>query len=641
MVEVRGEVEREPALSATAKSVGEPVVISDVWSRSGSKYRTRGIVLLVINMLLFGGLGCFAFWLRTGYYVAPALDGYWSLLWQTCLPGSDSHTLTSLLTFPINLEEVPLQIVIHGLLLSALVSIPILVSILYRFYCCLPFVAAVGFLALMPWLALTLLGSCILASLKPFRFSFRYASASLGLILVVIYIVAVSAQSAPAASVLSNPGDRVKLVTPWILAVLASCVLLALGLGLAKLVNYRPGVIAPLLATMFALPVALFEEYVGRDELHYRLLEHRYGPKSKFFQNQDVHDAFDRGVWARSTYKSDQPYEAIAGLEELRWQLELESTPNRENLFTRHQEQAARECDWFVKYFPDSRYAPAVLYLKGRALDMRVNLAELRDHKKLVFYDTYPSIASRDTWRRLLKNAPEDSPFAAVALYRLGLLEAREGNVDQAIELLGKLQRFAEPQATAGTRTSPEGIKRLLKRAPPESGLRISVEGVVFEGKRLLSILENNRGSLYGSDPLCGPKSGVSFPRKGWLLFDPHSEHYRQNLTNLLKRYPDCDLTDNVEVELARACANPRERIALLKQCIDKHADQNGVALKLRDAVPEALYRLGESYLTVDKPAEARRAFERLVGEHPGSFWRERAETCLTTPGSAAAPAGP
>ena len=327
MVEVRGQVEPKPVRAAAAEPAGEPVVISDVWSRSGSKYRVRAIVLLVINMLLFGGVGCFAFWLRQGRYLAPALDNYWGLLWQTCLPGSGAHTLTRMLTFPINLEEVPLQIVIHGLLLSALVSIPILVSILYRFYCCLPFVAVVGFLALMPWLALTLLGSCILASVRPFRFSFRYASALLGLVLVVVYILGVSIQSEPAASVLANPGHRVKLVAPWILAVLASCVLLALGLGLAKVVNYRPGVIAPLLATMLALPIALFEEYVGRDELNYRLLEYRYGPKSAYFQDKDAQDTFERRVHEdHAVARPDRSYEAIAGLEDLRWQLELEST---------------------------------------------------------------------------------------------------------------------------------------------------------------------------------------------------------------------------------------------------------------------------------------------------------------------------
>jgi len=632
MVEVRGQVEGE-APRAAAKPTGGSVVISDVWSRSGSKYRVRAIVLLLINMLLFACLGCFAFWLRTGHYLAPALNGYWTLLWQTCLPGSGPHTLTSMLTFPINLQEVPLQIVIHGLLLSALVSIPLLVSILYRFYCCLPFVAVVGLVALMPWLALTLLGSCILASVKPFRFSFRYASALLGLVLVVVYFLAVSLQSQPATTVLANPGERVTLVAPWILAVLSSCVLLGLGLGLAKLVNYRPGVIAPLLATMFALPIALFEEYVGRDELYYRLLEHDYGPKSAYFQDRDVQEMFDRNVERAHDAKPDGTYEAIASLQDTRWQFGLESTPKRRNPFAWYREQAARDCAWFVKHFPLSRHAPSVLYLMGRALDMRVDLAQFRSDKRLVFYDTFPSTESREAWLRLWNNAT-DSPLSAVALYRLAMLDAREGKVDQAVAYLREQQRFAEPAAT--TQASPAGgIKGSFRCTPPESGLQVSVEGVVFEGKRLLSILENNRDPLYGDDPITGPTSKSPFPRLGWMLFDPQDGRYRENLTRLLERYPGCQLTDNIEVERARTLEDPHARIAALRECIKKYTGKRTLVPGNCDAVPEAWFRLGESEFKADKSADARQALEHLIEEYPDSIWRELAERRLATLGPA------
>ncbi|NIP85187.1 MAG: hypothetical protein GTO03_06360, partial [Planctomycetales bacterium] len=105
------------------------------------------IVLLVVNVLLFAALGCFAFWLRTGVAFAPAIENYGPTLAEIFDPSRDTQvTLGSLLTFPISVEEVPMQIVILGLLLAALVSIPILVSILYRFPACLPFVGVVAFL---------------------------------------------------------------------------------------------------------------------------------------------------------------------------------------------------------------------------------------------------------------------------------------------------------------------------------------------------------------------------------------------------------------------------------------------------------------------------------------------------------------
>ncbi|MCP4250113.1 MAG: hypothetical protein GY778_23980, partial [bacterium] len=171
-----------PSASSAGPAVEPPTAetIDDVWSRAGFKYRTRAIVLLVINILLFAGLGCFAYWLRTGVVFAPAEADYAAQFKATFSPSFESDvTLGSLLTFPISVEQVPMQIVILGLLLAALVSIPILVSILYRFQASLPFLAVVAFLAMMPWLAITLIGSCILASVRRFRFQFRYASALL------------------------------------------------------------------------------------------------------------------------------------------------------------------------------------------------------------------------------------------------------------------------------------------------------------------------------------------------------------------------------------------------------------------------------------------------------------------------------
>ncbi|MCP4593722.1 MAG: tetratricopeptide repeat protein [bacterium] len=636
MVEVRGQTAPPHARAQPAGETTQ-VVISDVWSRSGSKYRVRAGVLLGINMLLFVGLGCFAYWLRTGQHWAPGQEEYWATWWKTCLPGSQSgDTLTRLLMFPISLEVVPLQIIIHGMLLSALVSVPILVSILYRFWCCLPFVAVVGFVALMPWLALTLLGSSILASVRPFRFSFRYASALLGLVLVVIYIISVSLQSAPAASVLTNPGHRITLVAPWILAVLASCVLLGLGLSLARAVNYRPGAIAPLLAMMFALPIALFESYVGRDELYYRLLMHRYGPQSAHFQDQDVSETFDRAVETiHSTTKPERTYDQVASLESVRWQFELEATPNRQNLFARHREKSARDCDEFIKYFPHSRYAPAVLYLKGRTLDMRTDLARLRSGKRLVFYNTFPSVASWSTWKRLIANAPE-TPFATMGLLHLSILETRSGNVDGAIALLRELQDYRESATTTPRNPTTPGIRGLLQTAPPESGLQVPVEAIVFEGRRLLSLLENNRDPLYGDEPITGPAQPEAFPRLGWMLFDPRDPHYRDNLSALRERYPNCQLADNIEVELARTLSDPRPRLAALEACISKYTRGGETARGFRDAVPEGLYRLGETHFVLGQPEEARQALERVVSEFSDSIWRERAEHRLVMLGPVA-----
>ena len=46
-----------------------------------------------------------------------------------------------------------------------------------------------------------------------------------------------------------------KLYLPWITALLGGCLVMAVVLTIARIVNYRPGAMAPLMAVMFAIPV--------------------------------------------------------------------------------------------------------------------------------------------------------------------------------------------------------------------------------------------------------------------------------------------------------------------------------------------------------------------------------------------------
>src|SRR5438552_1771230 len=112
-----------------------PDELIDVWTRTAPKYRRRATVLLAITILLFAGLCCFAYWLRTGLYGPWANSRFYAdLMWKSFNPrGTEQVTLVDFLLFPVSVEQVPIQWVIMGLLLASLASIPILVAILYRF----------------------------------------------------------------------------------------------------------------------------------------------------------------------------------------------------------------------------------------------------------------------------------------------------------------------------------------------------------------------------------------------------------------------------------------------------------------------------------------------------------------------------
>ena len=607
----------ERAVGQARREAGTPQTeeqsqIVDVWSRAATKYRTRAVVLLLVNVLLFGGLCVFAFWLRTGIVFAPAQPQYWQQFAETFQPSRETTvSLGSLLTFPISVEEVPLQVVILGLLLAALASIPIVVSILYRFPASLPFLAGVAFVAMMPWLAITLTGSCILASLRPFRFQFRYASALLGLVLVLAYFYGAARTASTPVDTLANPADRIKFIAPWLLATVASCALMAFVLLIARMVNYRPGAIAPLLAVMFAVPVVLFEFYVGRDELHYRIIEHDFGPGSAHFAERDVSEEFDRAVraaWmARPTPRP--PLELVRDNSELLWSLHLgEALGPYHTAIAKHRHAAVGKIDWFLRYYPDSRYAVNALYLNAMALDTRVNQAAFLREKVLRFHSDFPSESSRLSWQRVYENGPQ-TPMAAVALGRLSLLDARAGDLDAAVERLATLVRtFGETEA--GSEPTGGSIRAVLTPKPVEATLGISVDRNLLEAQRLLALLLNNRDPLYGDEPLIR-----------LLHFDPRSEHYRDNLQRLIRRYPRAQITDNARLEAALAAAELPERIGLLEGCVRDHP--------AGDAVPEALFRLGEAHRELQNSARARDYYQRVIQEHPNSVWRRLAEDHL------------
>lgn len=605
-------------IAAIPDAAAAAVAHKDVWSRSGTRYRVRAIVLLVVDVLLFVGLASFAYWLRSGEPFSLVMDGYWNELRLTFnFTGDMKVTLASFLVGPMSADDVPMLIPVLGMLMAALVMIPILVAVLYRFWASLPFIAVVGFVGVMPWLAITLLLSCALASIRPFRLPWRFASALLGLLPIVVYLFLAARGSEAQVTDPANPLDKVKFVAPWAIALVSATLLAAVVLGIARLVDYRPGAIAPLLGVSFALPVALFELYVGRDELYYRLLE----------QNMHVFtDVSAAQVMQRRAEESwlDLPeprprFEEWNSIVEMIWQMELmsqEQTRARVSELTRYQQTIAAHCDWFVKYFPTSRYACNALYLKGRALSMRVDLGEFERTEWIRYYDDFPAQASWSAWRTIVENQPQ-SAVGRVAALRLAQLDARQGRVTEAVERLDDLTaRLDElPASTGGAAAAPSSWAAMLERAPADSGLYVPLDRIRLEAHELRDLLAANKDPIYGYQPLVGaPHDDDSFAL-GLLHLVPRDGRYAKNLEALKRRYPGSVLTDNIDLELAKALPAGPERAALLESFVSRYAGDHA------DALPEGFYRLGTAYMEQGRRADADAQFKRLIQDYPASIW--------------------
>lgn len=595
---------RDAAAREAPQSPHTPT-IEDVWSWTARKYRVRATVLLLINLLLFCGLCAFTHWLRVHRVFDFSVASYYEPLrfW-----GADTQNLYDFILYPISVDQVPIHGIVIGLLMASIVAVPISVAILYRFRSALPFVAAVLIFAHMPWLALTLVLSCVLAAVPPFRMKFRFGSALVAMLPVLFYLYLATRGPTDPLSASVSPERKLLLIGPWLLAIIAACTMLAVIIFIARIVNYRPGAVAPVMAIMFAMPATLFHVAVGVDELSYRHLEMEFGPRSERFEPvQDVTDWILSRV--RELDREDMRSMLLVFLSaDTERQLPLKRRYTERLLrdlqleLMRDRRAADRACTEFIADHPRSRYVPAALYVQGRALDTRL------DERRLVgetiqreFYTEFPHIESEPVWANLIAEYP-DSPLAVVARLRLAQLRLRRGEADGALEVLR-----AQPQFSADTIQVRQ--RRFLGRLPVATSLDYAPEQDLFASRRLAELISAN-----ADDPKCG-----AAPLQALATLDPHRPRYQDQLQRLAAQYPDCLAYDNIVVRWASAHEDRDIRAARLAACLERFSGG--------DAVPEAMFQLADLELqrAGDEDPQRRKTgiarMYKIVQEHDDSCW--------------------
>lgn len=588
--------------------------IVDVWSWRARKYRVRATVLLLVNLALFCGLCMFTYWLHVARPVEFALESYLEPLrfW-----GPSTQNLNDFVLFPISVDQTPVYGVVLGLLMAAMAAVPISVSIIYRFGSALPFIAAVFIFAHMPWLALTLTASCILASLRPFRMPFRYGSALLGMLPVLLYLYLATRGTTEILSGSISPERRLLLTGPWLLAILAACMMLAGIIFFARMVNYRPGTVAPVIAIMFATPAVLFYRYVGVDELTYRMLEAEWGPRSARFEPvQDGVALISRLMqdWMRSASR-DERRGAILAV----WNARADDLGQIKQRVARallldvldDRRAAYQACKDFIADHPQSRYIPNVLFIEARALDVRLDeRVLLGPDARRELYTDFPHVQSESVWGSLLAQYP-NSPLAVAARLRVAQLRLRKGDADGALAVLAPLAIEDAANLTRDDYLRPRS--HLWQSLPAEASLDYEPEPDLREARRLYELILDNRDD---------PKYGVK-PLQELAALDTHRLRYQDQLQRLANAYPDSLLYDNIVVRWAVTLKNRTERAQRLSECIARFP--NG------DATPHALFELADLEIQVfGLQDEARRQagiddLRAIVTRFPQSYWATRA----------------
>lgn len=574
----------------------------DVWSRAEPKYRLRALLLLAVTFALFCGLCVFTHWLHTARLLEFTWDSYFAPLnfWS-----AGSPNLNDFILYPIDVTRTPVHALVLGILLAAKFAVPICIAIMYRFPFAIPFALAVGVFAHMPWLAVTLLLSCLIASSHPFRLKFRFGSALVGLLPVLLYLY-LSTRGGGEQLDLASPTQQALLAAPWILSILGACGMCAIVLLISRAVNYRPGAIAPVLAIMFALPVALFHLRVGADELLFRVLEAEYGPRSpRFAPVADARPALremlrrltrDDAVFAR--YSPDL-FNALSG----------QATPLRRVILNQIQTEflaqraaAHQAFDRFRNDFPASKYVPAVLYMHGWIMDMRLEESALESGEpRRELYTDFPNVQSESSWATLFAGHP-NSPLAAAAGLRLAQLDLRRGDSVEARRILSLVERLA-------ARLSAAQPNAAAQPPPIEAGLNYDPTPYLIEARRLAELIDENR-----DDPRFGDRPLVDLAG-----LDPRRTLYRDQLARLAQQYDGAILHDNLVILWIAAEPDSEQRRVLFAEFLDRNPGG--------DARAEALFRLADIELqgAAERDSAVReRAIDRLrtvARDYPRSAW--------------------
>jgi outer membrane protein assembly factor BamD (BamD/ComL family) len=609
-----GTTELRPESSEVSSLAPTPAPLHrSVWSWTPRKYRIRAIALLLVNLALFSGLCVFTHWLHYG----TAIDFRWSsYLYPLRFWGPQTQNLYDFIVSPISVDQTPIHGIVIGLLFAAVLAVPILVAILYNFRTALPFVAAVFLLAHLPWLALTLIGSCVLAAVRPFRMNFRFGSALLAMLPIVLYLLlATRGPSEPVAASIS-PARNLLLAGPWLLAILSASMMMAVTIFIARAVNYRPDAVAPVMAVMFATPAIIFQVFVGVDELDYRVLETHYGPRSECFE--PVQDATDTILsllhgWTAPGIEREPRRSALLAV----WsanpaeQAALKRRVSRRLLLDLMDDRrdAYQACSDFVADHPTSRYLPCVLFIQARALDTRLDQRKLfGESAQRELYTDFPSVQSEPIWTTLLTEYPS-SPLAVAARSRVGQLRLRRGDADGA---LAALSPTSTRPAVPATPTQP--VRRfLLRTRPPEGTLGYESDQDLFEAQQLRELIVANRDD---------PKYGLE-PLRALVCLDPHRPEYAEQLLRLGQHYPDSLVYDDLIVRWAETTADRMQMAARLQACLARFPTAN--------AVPEAMFALADLEIqSLGAGDENRRAagvarLRELVARFDQSCWARRA----------------
>ncbi len=547
---------------------------------------TRTLIFTAVNAVVFGGVCAFWRFLGTGRWSNLSLASMWR---GVMLP-------FEALARPLDVPHHPWMILVFGMLLGVIVVTPIIVSVLYRLRMALVFLILTAVIGQIPAIAFATGLGCLLATHTRLRSSVPILAGLLGLIpvLVALWLLNSLGMLLPADTT-SQPVWRWLLYMPFFVAHVAAITAMGIVLALARVSNYRPGIIWPVLVVLLVAPLGLFHARIGQDELYFALLR-RTGPSEWLLPT----DALFPDMPVEQFHTTSGPGLPVPLLRE-RANEDLQ----------RHRQTLLEACSEFVDRFALSPRAPEALWIQAQCHSLRSDLPAL-DAGWVRCTASRVAIDAEPTWCILAKRYA-NSPQAAVAQLKLAELALRQRDVGAAYEWLvgaqAVLQEIVSAHVDPANGRGQSSVFPEPVRYPSHSYYVACLDRVAY----LLWLIDRN-------DVLNKSESAEALA--AWSRVDPADADVAVQYVQLAETFEKTELGDNLRLATALASSDLYSRAELLMTLADVDP--------LTDAGIEANFELGRLLMDAAAsklPTDCQAAevyFRRVIDQAPNP-WQARA----------------
>ncbi len=614
------------------------------------------------NLCLFFMLNMFDLRLRTGQWL-PSAD----------LP-TPAQPLIDMLLAPLSLFQYPSQILVVGMLMSLICTVPILTALLYNLWYSLPFLLVVLLIGSHPLLAVCLLVSCAAVSFDPLRFKSKFVAALLWLAPEVLYWTLFSGdypdQDALRWAVLH---------APWALAFFNCLLIYGLVIGIGHFLRYRPGVLIPLFGLLLAGTVTFFHFMIGMNERDFQDKVFRNSPqKVAAFQSKSILPLIEEEAVKRLEKQPNLNFDTVKNEIRLDLRMAFKVGPNKNlEVIAYHRARywaisAVRSVLGENSKKTDKRIPDALYYL-GLLHDLSVDLQALWNQDTLRFYHDRPvvNLDVNDAWYDLIHNfetnrtaAPSRStggiggdslPETSRHCWQTILSEYSEADVsiearwrlayimatqpphdasqtypfDRALELLDQAHRQCDDllairrQQQGETTFWEQHLGEIIKR-PEETLSESDLMGLLQRIGALARLLheENRTGHVSQEQRLAE-----------FILLDPRQLLYEEKLKQLKETSkPPDPLMDNIELAQVLLLSDRDEKRSRLKDLAERYDQQDGGIEAMLELAKMLLEDRQRSEHLADRQellADAQRYLQHIVSARPSSIIAQQALALL------------